>query len=164
MGRDDVVIRAVGDDELQRLAPLVSALCAEEGKSGACIEPERLVSLLRDRAVAARALVAERAGEWLGYVVSYPVISLFKCEAVTLVENLYVLPAHRQLALGRRLLQAAAADSLRHGRRRLELNVRSDNAAACRFYERLGLVAVREEVRRIEDDALERLAAGRGEA
>lgn len=160
MGRDGVLIREVGDDELEGLAPLVAALCAEEGKSGVRIEPGRLVSLLREEAVASKALVAERAGAWLGYAVYYPVLSLFKCEAVTLVENLYVLPAHRQLALGRRLLQAVAADSLRCGRRRLELNVRSDNVAARRFYDRVGLVGVCEEVRRIEDDALARLAAG----
>lgn len=163
MGSSEFTIREARQDDFERLAPLVTALCEEEGKASMNITGAGLAALLHDSGVCARVLVAEAGAEVVGYVVFYPVVSLFRCEPVTLVENLYVRPAYRGFALGKKLMAAVAAQSLREGRRRLELNVRSDNAKAVGFYERLGLTAPREEVLRIEDSALQALASACGE-
>ncbi|MGU3537239.1 GNAT family N-acetyltransferase [Methylobacterium sp. A54F] len=54
------------------------------------------------------------------------------------LSSIAVSPARAGLGLGGRLLDAAEADARAHGRRRLRLEVRADNGAGIRLYERRG--------------------------
>lgn len=54
------------------------------------------------------------------------------------IDNLHVRPGNRGLGIGARLMRAAAADLPALGYRACHLRVFTQNAAAIRFYERLG--------------------------
>lgn len=153
-----MLIRQAKEEDIERLVPLIMQLCEEEGKSSSGINLPKLRELFTMQSPRIEALVAEHEGAFAGYLAFYGVVSLFKCDSVMLVENMYVAPAYRKLGVGRMLMRAVAAETLNRGWDRMELNVRDDNAQACRFYESLGLEAVQESVRRVEGRKLRLLA------
>ena len=159
MKRPDIIIRKAQEGDIERLVALVRQLCEEEGKSSAAISVSRLVELFAMPGLRLEALVAEADDRLVGYLAFYGVVSLFKCDSVLLVENMYVSPDYRTLGVGRMLMSAVAAEAVARGWDRIELNVRDDNDRACRFYGRLGFRAVRESVRRIEGEGLRFLAS-----
>lgn len=59
---------------------------------------------------------------------------------VARLSSIAVAPARAGHGLGSLLLDAAEADTVRHGRTRLRLEVRADNGAGIRLYERRGYV------------------------
>lgn len=84
------------------------------------------------RRQSATLLVAERAGEVVGYAALW-----FAADEAEL-GDLAVLPEARGRGLGRRLLDAALAEAMRRGAKKVYLEVRESNAAARRLYERAG--------------------------
>lgn len=86
------------------------------------------------RELAPRILCYERGGEVIGYVSYYTLAS------VGYVSNLVVAPAARGARIGEALLDAAARELRTLGAtERWHLNVKADNAAAIRLYERVGM-------------------------
>jgi ribosomal protein S18 acetylase RimI-like enzyme len=84
--------------------------------------------------LAPRILIYERDGEPIGYV------SFDKLAANGYVRNLVVAPGARGAGIGAALLTAAATQLRAHGATSAwHLNVKADNAAAIRLYERLGM-------------------------
>jgi len=161
MQRPEIAIRKAQEGDIERLAALVRRLCEEEGKSCAAISVPRLVELFAMPGLRLEAFLAEADDVLVGYLAFYGVVSLFKCDSVLLVENMYVSPAYRTLGVGRMLMGAVAAEAVARGWDRIELNVRDDNDTACRFYQRLGFQAAQESVRRIEGERLHLLASRR---
>ena len=82
-------------------------------------------------------LVAESAGEVVGYggLCAYPPHESY-------VQTIAVAPALQGHGLGTRLLTALVDESARRGCKRLDLEVRADNAVAIALYERHGFVQV----------------------
>lgn len=68
----------------------------------------------------------------------YVIVERRRNSSVARLTSIAVAPDRAGAGGGRRLLEAAEADSARHGARRLRLEVRADNAAAQRLYERAG--------------------------
>lgn len=154
-------VRAATPADAARLAAMIRGLALHEGKARVeHITAEAVADWAFGPEPAFHALLAEAVGEALGYLAWYPIFSPFKGARVILVENLWVEPPGRGRGVGRALLQALAQEAGRRGIARIELNVRSDGDAAQRFYAGLGFLRPGEEVRRIEDAALERLARG----
>lgn len=80
-------------------------------------------------------LVAERAGEVVGYAVLW-----FAADEAEL-GDMAVLPEMRRRGLGRWLLDGALAEAARRGAKHVFLEVRQSNAAARSLYERAGFEA-----------------------
>lgn len=77
-------------------------------------------------------LVAEEAGAVVGFAVGVLLAGVAE------LEHLCVLAAHRRAGIGQALVEAVRAWALSQACTSLELEVRASNAAAIRFYARLG--------------------------
>jgi ribosomal protein S18 acetylase RimI-like enzyme len=94
-------------------------------------------------------LVAEDGGAVVGFCIggrSRPPEERFRGE----VYAIYVLPEHHGRGIGRAMLQAAAKELLEGGFLSMIIWVLRENAPSRRFYERMGGVWVRDEVRELE--------------
>lgn len=141
------------------LARMIRALARYEGKEDVDHITARAVeSWFFDADAPCNALLAESGDSILGYLAWYPVFSLFKGGRVLLVENLWVEEAARGSGAGRVLVEALAREAQTRRIDRIELNVRRDNEQTRGFYRGLGFSYPGEEVCRIEDEALARLA------
>lgn len=158
----EVTVRFAGPEDAEALAPLIAALMAHEGKRDAPPDPATIARWLDPAAPAFEALLGEMDGVPHGYLAFYRAFSLFKGSAVLQVENVYVDTAARGQGVARALLAAAAREAQRRGWRRLELNVSHENAPATGAYSALGFTDPEEGVRRLDDAALDRLAAQAG--
>lgn len=99
-----------------------------------------------------------------GFAVFFHNYSTFLGRPGLYVEDLFVLPEWRGRGLGKRMLAYIARLAVTRGCGRLEWAVLDWNEPAIRFYTSLGARAMDEwTVYRLTGEALERLAAGRGE-
>lgn len=115
-------------------------------------------ALFGERPVA-RALIAERDGEALGYALYYATFSSFLTSSGVWLEDLFVRPAHRGEGVGRALLSAVAARASERGGERLEWATLDWNELALGFYRRLGAATMSEWItHRLDGEALERVA------
>lgn len=109
---------------------------------------------------AARALLAEVAGEAVGYAVYFTSYSTWLGRNGIYLEDLYVSPARRGKGAGRALIRHLAAEAVAQGCGRLEWSVLDWNAPAIGFYTALGATPHTEWIRyRLDGAALEALAA-----
>ncbi|UMY19063.1 GNAT family N-acetyltransferase [Methylobacterium organophilum] len=83
------------------------------------------------------AVAQERDGDLL---IGAATLERRKTSRIARLSSIAVSPARAGQGLGAQLLAAAEADSRRHGRTRLRLEVRVDNGPAIRLYERSGYV------------------------
>jgi GNAT superfamily N-acetyltransferase len=104
-------------------------------------------------------LLAEQAGQAVGFALFFPNYSTFEGRPGLYVEDLFVTEAARGRGIGRRLLaHLAALVVARHGRR-LDLWVLEWNPAR-RFYEQLGLRPLADWLPyRLQGEGLRQLAA-----
>lgn len=157
----DLRVRPALPEDAATLATMIQALARYEGKAVVDhITPNAVMDWAFGPEPAFHALIAEAEGQALGYIAWYPVFSPFKGGRVILVENLWVEDAARGRGAGRTLLRSLAQEAIRRGIARIELNVREDNEPTRRFYAGLGFIRPGEEVCRVEDAALARLAEG----
>jgi GNAT superfamily N-acetyltransferase len=138
---------------------------------GELAEYERLADQLRaseeliDRALfgkvpSAEALIAELAGEPIGYALYFSTFSTFLAIQGIWLEDLYVRPEHRKAGAGRALLAAVAAKLRERGGERLEWAALDWNELALGFYRGLGARAMSEWItHRLIGADLTRLAA-----
>jgi len=158
MPATDIAIREAGPEDSATLAAMVAELARWEGKAAPPASAAQLRDWLAADTPPFRVLLALRDGEALGYLAFYQAFSLFKPGPVLLVENIYVRPEARGAGVGRGLLARAAVEARRRGWTRMELNVSQHNTQADAMYAAVGFSAPGEAVRRIEGDALARLA------
>lgn len=88
-------------------------------------------------------LVAEVAGQVVGFALYYPRYSTWKGRCYYL-EDLYVQPAFRGQGIGLALIQATAQEARNAGAVRLDWQVLDWNNLAVTFYEQLGAVIEKE--------------------
>ncbi|GAB4215364.1 MAG: GNAT family N-acetyltransferase [Sandaracinaceae bacterium] len=104
--------------------------------------------------------VAERDGRVVGFAVWFYTYSTWLGRHGIWLEDLFVLPEHRGLGIGKALLVALARRCVAEGLGRLEWNVLDWNEPALAFYRAVGAVPLQEwTVHRLAGDALLTLAA-----
>jgi GNAT superfamily N-acetyltransferase len=104
-------------------------------------------------------LIAELAGEPVGFALFFPTYSTWEGRPGLYLEDLFVTERARGQGIGRKLMAALAAIAVTRGCTRLELSVLHWNPAR-EFYHRLGLSHLEEWLSyRLTGEALEALAA-----
>ena len=112
---------------------------------------------------AAEAVIAELAGEPVGFALFFHNFSTWTGRRGLYLEDLYVTPAARGGGVGRALLQHLAGIALDRGCARFEWSVLDWNADAIAFYRALGAIGMEEwTVQRVSGAALQRLAGRAG--
>jgi GNAT superfamily N-acetyltransferase len=166
-GRSFRIARSTPADvgDLQRL---VRALADYERLTGICTSSEAdLAEALFGPHPAAEALIARldtKSQECIGFALFFHTYSTFLGRRSLWLEDLFVMPAHRGIGVGRALLVALAALAHERGCGRFEWAVLDWNTSAIAFYEGLGAKVLPDwRIARVTGEALERLAAnGRG--
>jgi GNAT superfamily N-acetyltransferase len=88
----------------------------------------------------AEVLLAEEAGEVVGFALFFPTFSTFLGQPGLWLEDLFVRPEHRGRGHGKALLSAVAGRAVERGCGRLEWSVLHWNEPAHGFYRALGAV------------------------
>ncbi|MEE2692173.1 MAG: GNAT family N-acetyltransferase [Pseudomonadota bacterium] len=99
------------------------------------------------------ALIAFDGEEAVGLALYFPEFSTWRGERGVYLQDLYVAETARRAGLGRRLVEALAAEAGRQGAAYLRLSVDAANQRAAAFYERLGFAEMREDRMFILKDA-----------
>lgn len=149
-------IRGAKSGDLDALVPLFQEMAAHYGEPplDAATTRDRLERGLFGSRPAARLLLASEDGRALGFLTcntSFPSPGLGRR---LVIEDLFVAKAARNRGLGLRLLRAAAAVAEELGASELGWTTDPDNAAAQRFYDRLGARRIGKVVYRIDAAAL----------
>lgn len=124
--------------------------------------PEKLHPHLFGDKPVAEAVVAEVAGEVVGFALFFTNFSTFLAQPGLYLEDLYVQPAHRRHGLGRALLTHLAQLAVARGYGRFEWSVLDWNANAIRFYEGMGATVMPDwRICRVTGERLQALGAAR---
>ncbi|NCT71395.1 GNAT family N-acetyltransferase [Pseudoxanthomonas japonensis] len=108
---------------------------------------------------AAEVVIAEADGVPAGFALFFHSFSTFLGQPGLYLEDLFVLPGHRGLGIGRRLMVHLAQLAVARGCGRFEWSVLDWNEPAIRLYRSLGAVGLDEwTVQRVTGDALQALA------
>ncbi|MDR5772195.1 GNAT family N-acetyltransferase [Caballeronia sp. LZ002] len=108
----------------------------------------------------AEALVAEQAGEAVGYALFFYNFSTFLGKRGLYLEDLYVRPTLRGSGLGTQMLKRLAALAVERQCGRFEWSVLDWNQNAIDFYEKMGATVLPDwRIVRITGESLERLAS-----
>lgn len=109
---------------------------------------------------AAEVVIAEADGVPAGFALFFHSFSTFLGQPGLYLEDLFVLPSHRGLGLGKRLMVHLARLAVERGCGRFEWSVLDWNTPAIDFYRRLGAIGLEEwTVQRVSGEALHTLAA-----
>ena len=105
------------------------------------------------------AIIAERDGVPVGFALWYQTFSTFTGKPGLYLEDLFVLPDHRQHGVGRLMLRELARRALSGGCARMEWAVLDWNEPAIKFYRAIGARPMNEwTVQRLDRAALANLA------
>jgi ribosomal protein S18 acetylase RimI-like enzyme len=139
---DHLIIRPVEAHDLPAVVAMVSALAAQDGVI-ATTTAEALTRDLLASGVDAWLvlLVAERSsdGMLVGYALMLRTYGITFAEAVTYLEQLYIMPEARRCGAGAVLVRAACKRARDWGCTTLRINVLARNVKAQRFYKALGI-------------------------
>jgi GNAT superfamily N-acetyltransferase len=103
-------------------------------------------------------LVAELDGAVAGYVFFSPGYNTDLAARSMWLHDLFVVPAARGRGVGRALMAAVAAETVRRGYASLDWGVHRLNAGAIAFYERLGAGATEARIMGVDGEGLRALA------
>ena len=133
------MIRPVAAADVPAIAGLIRALADYENLSHAVtLDEGRLRDDLFGPRPFAEALLAEEAGEVVGYALFFTTYSTFLGKLGLYLEDLFVRPDHRGMGHGKALLAAVARLAIERGCGRLEWSVLDWNEPAIRFYRAAG--------------------------
>jgi GNAT superfamily N-acetyltransferase len=155
-----VRIRPAEPADVPVVAELIRQLARFEKLEKAVVLTEELLQagLFGSRPYA-EAVLAEEDGEPIGFALFFHTFSTFLARAGLYLEDLFVLPEHRDRGVGRALLSHLAQLAIERGCGRMEWAVLNWNKEAIRFYERLGAHPNSEwTVYRLTGEALQTLA------
>jgi GNAT superfamily N-acetyltransferase len=160
---NDLVIRPVGEEDVEVLFDLILELAAYEKLADEVAgDPEVLRHTLFEQR-AAEALLLEARDELVGYAIFFTTFSSFECRSGVWLEDVYVRPEHRRGGIGRAVMEHLAALCLERGHVRLEWVALDWNEPALEFYGKLGARRLDDWlIHRLERDEIKRLAGGRG--
>jgi GNAT superfamily N-acetyltransferase len=154
------MIRRATLADVPAIARLIRALAEYEKLSDSVVLDEaRLREHLFGPRPYAEVLMAEDAGQTVGFALFFHNYSTFLGQAGIYLEDLFVRPEARGKGIGRALLQHLAATALARGCGRLEWWVLDWNTDAIGFYKSLGALAMDEwTVFRLAGASLRRVA------
>jgi GNAT superfamily N-acetyltransferase len=160
-GDGGVRVRPAVEADVPALVELVRALATyERAPEQVRLTPELLRAALFGPEPKAFAHVATVDGEVAGFALWFCSFSTWVGRHGIYLEDLFVMPEHRGLGLGRRLLTELARICVERGYGRLEWAVLDWNQPAIDFYRAQGAEPQDEWTTfRLSGDALERLAA-----
>jgi GNAT superfamily N-acetyltransferase len=81
-----------------------------------------------------RVFVAEESGRFVGFAITMEVPASLRLAHFWHIRDLFVLPTHRRLGVGRALLASVRAAAIASGALRLVVQTENDNDAALRLY------------------------------
>ena len=128
-----VTVRAAHPADLDALAALEHAAFATDRA-----ERRAIRHAIRSPSMSLLAAVAKDADGEAEILVGAATLERRRTSAIARLSSIAVAPARAGHGLGGLLLAAAEADARAHGRTRLRLEVRADNGAGIRLYERHG--------------------------
>lgn len=160
MSAVDAAIRAARESDVAHIHRLIVDLATyERAADQVRSTPDQLREALFGPQPAAYALVAEMAGEVIGFALYFRSFSTWEGVHGIYLEDLYVAPEHRGAGLGKALLSALAAIAVQRGYARLEWAVLNWNQPSIEFYRALGAVPLEEwTVYRLTGPALSQVA------
>jgi GNAT superfamily N-acetyltransferase len=139
------MIRPATQRDVSVIAALIRGLAEYEKLSHqVALDEERLAEHLFGPRPLAEVLLAEEAGEAVGFALFFPTYSTFLARPGIYLEDLFVQPSCRRRGHGKALLQAVARKAVELGCGRLEWSVLNWNESAIRFYRSLAAVALEE--------------------
>jgi GNAT superfamily N-acetyltransferase len=134
-----LVIRPGEPADVPIIAELIRGLARfEKLEDELTMTEERLASNLFGPHRYAETLIAEEAGESVGFALFFHNFSTFLAKPGIYLEDLFVVPEHRGVGVGRALLKELARLAVERDCGRLEWSVLDWNREAIAFYERLG--------------------------
>lgn len=156
-----IVLRPARREDVPQILAFIRALAEYERLAHEVVADEAgLAAQLFGPRPAAEVVLAEVDGRPAGFALFFHNFSTFLGRPGLYLEDLFVLPEHRGLGLGQRLMAYLARLAVERGCGRFEWSVLDWNAPAIAFYRRLGAVGMEEwTVQRLSGEALQRLAA-----
>jgi len=154
-----VTVREAAADDAAIVVSLVHQFEREEGKNAARLTVADVLEHGFGERSRFRVLLAENAGQVLGYALFYPTYDSEHAAKGLYLQDLFVVPQARGRRVGRALMAAVARACEADGGCYLFWNAAAANHAGRAFYRRIG--AREEEVvtLSLQPDALRRLAA-----
>jgi ribosomal protein S18 acetylase RimI-like enzyme len=133
----DVTVRPATPEDAADVLAMVREIAEHEGYAASDVAgtPDTWAAMLARPDVVV--LVAERAGEPVGYVSAVRKLHLWFGTDILALDDLYVRDGHRDAGIGRQLM-TCLADLAEPERLLIRWEMRADNEAGQRFYERLG--------------------------
>jgi len=139
MAAAEVFVRAAAPSDVEFIVASIRALAEYERLSDECTpDPERLCRHLFGDPRYAEALIAEIAGQRVGYALFFHSYSTFLTRPGIFLEDLFVHPDARRSGAGKALLDALVGLATERGYGRVEWSVLDWNEPAIRFYRSLG--------------------------
>ena len=134
-------VRVARESDVDRIHRLIHDLATyERAADQVRCTADQLREALFGPQPAAYALVAEVAGEVVGFALYFRSFSTWEGVHGIYLEDLYVAPEHRGAGLGKALLAALATIAVQRGYARLEWAVLDWNQPSIEFYRALGAV------------------------
>src|SRR4051794_17195897 len=135
------MIRAARESDVATIARLIRGLAEYERLADHVVldEAELRRHLFGSRPYA-EVLLAEEAGEVVGFALFFFNFSTFLGKPGLYLEDLFVFPEHRGNGHGKALFVAVAREAVRRGCGRMEWSVLNWNEPAIRFYRAMGAV------------------------
>jgi ribosomal protein S18 acetylase RimI-like enzyme len=155
----DINIRKIEEADLPVVVELIWELAVHHDLTQYCeVTVERLRQAFFGPNAMLDGLIAEDTGTTAGYALFCPHFSSFRGQTGLYLEDIYVREAYRGTGLGEKLIAATAKEASRRGYERIDFLVVEDNAAAIKFYRRLGAETNNEDRHyRITGEAFRRL-------
>jgi GNAT superfamily N-acetyltransferase len=124
------------------------------------VTPEKLRPHLFGERPVVEALVAEVAGEAVGFALFFSTFSTFLAQPGLYLEDLYVKSEHRRLGVGGALIARVGRIAVERECGRFEWSVLDWNERAIAFYEKMGATVMPDwRICRVSGEALERFRA-----
>jgi len=124
------------------------------------VTPEKLRPHLFGERAVVEALVAESAGDVVGFALFFTNFSTFLAQPGLYLEDLYVQPSQRGRGVGEALLSRVGRLAVERDYGRFEWSVLDWNVNAIRFYEKMGATVMPDwRICRVTGDALQRFGA-----
>jgi GNAT superfamily N-acetyltransferase len=87
--------------------------------------------------------VAEESGRFVGFAITMEVPASLRLSHLWQIRDLFVLPTHRRLGVGRALLASVREAAIASGALRLVVQTEDDNGPALRLYAESGYAPIK---------------------
>lgn len=157
----ELILRSAQPADVELLFELILALAKYEKLSHAVVgNAELLKEHLFGSRPYAEAILAEYAGQAVGFALFFHNYSTFLTQPGIYLEDLFVLPEYRRQGIGKAILSYLAQLAVESGCGRLEWSVLDWNESAIAFYRQMGALVLPDwRICRVTGNSLTNLAA-----